>query len=321
MSAADCSPLLALVVCWLLLRLLLGRAWLPLDRPNERSSHAVAVPRIGGVGVVAGVAAGGLLLLPNDLLGLLLLALGLAALSLLDDVRGLPVRLRLAVHTLAGAALVWFLPEVPAWAWWLLLPALVWMTNLYNFMDGADGLAGGMAVIGFSVYGAAAWLGGAESFALLAWAIAAAAAGFLVFNLPPARLFLGDVGSIPLGFLAGGLGLFGWLEGLWSAAFPLLVFSPFVVDASVTLLRRAWRGEKIWQAHREHYYQRLLRLGWSHGRLIRAEYLLMALAGISALAVQAQPAGQAAMLLIWSGVYLALAVAIDRRWRKFNLGA
>jgi len=102
--------------------------------------------------------------------------------------------------------------------------AVGWMANLYNFMDGADGMAGGMALIGFSVYALAAAVGGAPAFALVNLCVAAAALGFLVFNFPPARVFMGDAGSIPLGFLAGALGLQGWAQDLWPLWFPLVVF-------------------------------------------------------------------------------------------------
>jgi UDP-N-acetylmuramyl pentapeptide phosphotransferase/UDP-N-acetylglucosamine-1-phosphate transferase len=94
--------------------------------------------------------------------------------------------------------------------------------------------------------------------------VAAAAAGFLCFNFHPARIFMGDVGSVPLGFTAGALGLVGWRSGAWPLWFPLLVFAPFILDATVTLLRRALRGEKVWQAHRSHYYQRMVQMGLGH---------------------------------------------------------
>jgi UDP-N-acetylmuramyl pentapeptide phosphotransferase/UDP-N-acetylglucosamine-1-phosphate transferase len=260
-----------------------------------------------------------LILQPDGMSELLLVALVLATLSLLDDFRGLSVRIRFTGHFLAAGVTLYVLSDMPVWAWWLALPALVWMTNLYNFMDGSDGLAGGMAMFSFASYGAAAWLGGAESFAVLSWVIAAASAGFLLFNFPPARVFMGDAGSIPLGYLAAALGFAGWAEGLWPITFPVLVFSPFIVDASATLLRRLSRGEKIWQAHRSHYYQRLVRMGWSHRRLALAEYVVMAVAGVSGLAVASHPDWQPGIVLAWAVFYLFLAVMIDRRWKESGL--
>lgn len=275
----------------LVLLLLLTRRALLLDQPNERSLHSTPTPRIGGLAMLLAlglILPWGLFDAPSPLVGLLLLAAGLGILSLLDDWRGLPVRLRLLAHLAAAGVAIWLL-GLPLL---LALPAILaigWMTNLYNFMDGADGLAGSMALFGFGAYALAASLAGPEvtinansnavptelTFASLA--IASAAAGFLLFNFPPARVFLGDAGSIPLGFLAGVLGIYGWQAGLWSWLFPLLVFAPFILDASLTLLKRLLRGERFWQAHRQHLYQRLICAGWSHRRLLAAAWPAMAL--------------------------------------------
>ncbi|HSB49205.1 MAG TPA: glycosyl transferase, partial [Burkholderiales bacterium] len=193
--------------------------------------------------------------------------------------------------------------------------------NLYNFMDGSDGLAGGMALIGFSFYGAAAWFAGSTEFALVNFSIAAAAAAFLVFNFHPARIFLGDAGSVPLGFFAAALGLIGWLQHDWTWWFPILVFSPFVVDASVTLARRLLQREKVWQAHRDHYYQRLVQLGWGHRKTALAEYALMLACGVAALAALAAPAAtQAGLLAAAAAVYLGMLAAIERAWHRRAMG-
>ncbi|MEZ5741564.1 MAG: glycosyl transferase [Burkholderiaceae bacterium] len=157
----------------------------------------------------------------------------------------------------------------PGLATWLAVGAVIlllaWFANLYNFMDGADGLAGLMALVGFLTY---ALLAPADSLmATACTALAGASAGFLALNWPPARVFMGDSGSVPLGFLAGGLGLAGAAAGYWPWWTPLGVFLPFVLDASVTLARRALTGRRIWEAHREHVYQRLILRGWSHQRV------------------------------------------------------
>jgi UDP-N-acetylmuramyl pentapeptide phosphotransferase/UDP-N-acetylglucosamine-1-phosphate transferase len=179
-------------------------------------------------------------------------------------------------------------------------------------MDGANGLAGGMAVFGFAAYALAASLGGQYDLALWSACIAAAAVGFLAFNFDPARIFMGDVGSVPLGFLAAVIGLQGWWSGAWPAWFPLLVFSVFIVDATVTLLRRGLRGERVWLAHREHYYQRLIRSGWSHRRLALTAYLLMfAAAGSACLLLAAPRVVQTIVLAVWGAVYALLMRAID----------
>jgi UDP-N-acetylmuramyl pentapeptide phosphotransferase/UDP-N-acetylglucosamine-1-phosphate transferase len=195
--------------------------------------------------------------------------------------------------------------------------AIGWMTNLYNFMDGADGLAAGMAVVGFGTYALGAWTAGDTGFVLVNLSVAGAAAAFLVVNFPPARMFMGDAGSIPLGFLAAVLGLTGWELGLWPLWFPPVVFAPFVLDASVTLVRRALRGEKLWQAHRSHYYQRQVLLGWSHRQLAMFEYGLMMATALAALIAQrAEPLTQATILGALAVAYMGIGLSVDLHWRK-----
>ena len=186
--------------------------------------------------------------------------------------------------------------------------------NLYNFMDGADGLAGGMAVIGFGTLGLAA-IESAPELAAAGLCIAAAAGGFLWHNFHPARVFLGDAGSIPLGFLAGTLGLIGWSKGLWPLWFPVLVFSPFVVDATLTLVSRILRGRKPWQAHREHAYQRMVAGGLGHRRTALLWYLLMAASAASALlALRLSVVMQWSMVVGWALIYGILAAVTYKRF-------
>ncbi len=289
-----------------------------LDHPNERSLHAAPTPRTGGLGLLAGVVAAWPITAPPGTWPALIGALVLAAVSFLDDLRGLPAIVRLMFQLAVSMALVaWHWGAFPGPAWAIVAGlAIAWMCNLYNFMDGADGLAGGMAVAGFGAYAIAAWLGGAMELAALSAAIAASALAFLVFNFPPARIFMGDVGSVPLGFLASALGLLGWQQALWPAWFPVLAFSPFIVDATVTLLRRALRGERVWQAHKEHYYQRVVQLGAGHRGTALGEYALMLAAGASALTLLKAPAPvQWAGVGVWIIVYCAVMLWIDRLWR------
>ncbi|HEY0665146.1 MAG TPA: glycosyltransferase family 4 protein [Gallionella sp.] len=314
--APLCSALVAILSLAFILASRLGSRIQ--DIPNERSLHTSPIPRIGGVGLLAGVLAGWLML-ADALTWWLLLPLALLFIaSLLDDMRGMPVRLRLSVQLLAAAILAGgsgFLAGQGVVAALLLVLLTVWMTNLYNFMDGANGLAGGMALFGFAVYGVAALQADDAPLAALNFSISAAALGFLFFNFHPARLFMGDAGSIPLGFLAAAMGLWGWQVGHWAAWFPLLVFSPFIVDASVTLLKRALRGAKITEAHREHYYQRAIQMGWSHRKVALLEYAVMLGAGISALA--GLKYGMAwIFLLVWCGVYAVLMLAVDAAWSR-----
>ena len=315
------SPLIAALVTLLTTTLLLSSKFgkETRDIPNERSLHDAPIPRIGGVGLMAGVLSAWALMLMSLAWWVVLPLLALFAVSLLDDMRGLPVRSRLLAHIIAAAILVFgsgmaAQHVVQALA---VVVCVVWVTNLYNFMDGSDGLAGGMAIFGFTLYGVAALLHGNETQAVLNFSIGAAALGFLYYNFPPARVFMGDAGSIPLGFLAAAMGLWGWQQGCWPAWFPLLVFSPFVVDATITLLKRARRGERLSQAHRSHYYQRLVRMGWGHRNTALAEYALMFCAGISALyGIGQNIAGQGVMLAGWGAIYLALAMWVDRRWHR-----
>lgn len=289
-----------------------------MDRPNERSLHARPVPRTGGLAIMAGVVAG-CVLVPKLPWLALLLALGLGAVSFADDLRSLPVGMRLAAQLgAAGAFAALNLAPLPH-ALWAVPVALgiVWVANLYNFMDGSDGLAGGMGVIGFGVLALAAVTGGDLGIATLCAVLAGASLGFLVHNFPPARVFMGDAGSVPLGFLAATLGFLGWGRGLWPAWFPVLVFSPFVVDATVTLARRALRGEKFWQPHKQHYYQRMVQLGLGHTRTALVEYALMLAAGGSALAAL-RLGEQSQWILVgsWAAGYALLMALFDHLWRR-----
>ncbi len=307
----------ALLAIWWLAR---GRlSTLILDRPTARSLHESPVPRTGGLGLHAGALLAVGIIAPN-LPAALWIACGvLLAVSFLDDARGLPAAWRLAAHlAVCGAfSAIVLAPGHDLLAVAVVALALAWMANLYNFMDGSDGLAGGMALIGFACYGAAAWAAGSREFALVNFSIAAAATAFLVFNFHPARIFLGDAGSVPLGFLAAALGLIGWLQHDWTWWFPLLVFSPFIIDASVTLARRCLRGERFWQAHREHYYQRLVRIGLGHRGTALAEYALMLACAAAALAALAlPPPAQAAILAAAAAVYLGLILLVEQRWHR-----
>lgn len=242
----------------------------------------------------------------------------LAAVSFLDDRHGLPIRLRFGVHFVAAMVFAGGLSAVPWWGFPLLVVSVVWMVNLYNFMDGSDGLAGGMAIFGFGALALGAALGGDQVLASGAAAVAGAAAGFLIFNFPPARVFMGDAGSIPLGFLAGAIGLLGWARGVWPLWFGPVVFGPFIADASVTLLRRALRGERFWQAHRTHYYQRVVQMGFGHRRTALGAYLLMGLsAGVALSVTHADGATQALAVAGLGVVYVTLGVMVDWRWRAF----
>lgn len=288
------------------------------DIPNERSLHNKIVPRTGGIGLMSGVLVGWLLVSEACVWWLFVPLIVLFLVSILDDIYNLSVKKRLLAHLTAAAMLVIGLGIVEQQG--LLISILlfffvVWMTNLYNFMDGSDGLAGGMALFGFGGYSVAAWFAQDLVVMSICLVVTVASLGFLLFNFHPAKIFMGDAGSIPLGFLAVALGMWGWQRGDWSYWLPLLVFSPFIVDATVTLIRRSLRGVKITEAHREHYYQRAIQMGVSHRGVALFEYGLMAGAGSLALWSREQEFPWQS-LLICTATYAVSMWVIDRHWNR-----
>lgn len=289
-----------------------------LDTPNMRSLHQKVTPRTGGIGLLFGLIVTWVFLGAD--LRLLLLCLFLAGLSLLDDIRGLPVFIRFSAHFFAAALFaVLFMSFNDFLFLALVIISMVWMINLFNFMDGSDGLAGGMALFGFASYAVAAYVAHDVELALLSACVASTSLAFLFFNFNPAKIFMGDAGSITLGFLVGAIGLLGVVRHLWAWWFPVLVFSPFIVDATVTILKRMFNGEKIWQAHKSHYYQRLILMGWTHKKTAIVEYFLMLFVGCTAISiVECSSFIQWFALLFWCLVYLLMMAVIDKKWHNFQ---
>lgn len=298
-----------------------------LDTPNARSLHTRPTPVTGGIAIFTSLAVNSLIatflfnLPAQPLLWIAISTLLVASVSLIDDWRTLSPLHRLGVHFIAAylilahgnlwiteiqiAGELWHLPSVLQILGSLLF--VVWSINLYNFMDGMDGFAGGMAVFGFGSLAILGALAGNSLFIGLNLLIVAATLGFLIFNFSPARIFMGDTGSSSLGLLAAALSLWGSQSGIFPLWMALLIFSPFIVDATVTLARRAWQGEKIWLAHRSHYYQRLVQLGWGHKRTVLTEYVLMAACSVSAFfALNLPVQWQWVVLLLWVGIYTGL---------------
>src|SRR5271166_4845095 len=254
-----------------------------LDYPNERSSHFAPTPRGGGIAVTGSVLLAWISLRYAGLVapGVMGIALGaglLAVVSWIDDLRGLSPGLRLVMQALAVAIGLALLPEASnefeAWSG----PALyfaaiglvwIWWINLFNFMDGIDGLAvSEAAAIGAGLLLFASVGAGADpALRTLSAAVTGAAIGFLVWNWSPARIFLGDVGSVPLGYVLGFLLLDLAVRGHWKIALILPLY--FLADATITLARRFLRGERIWQAHREHFYQQAVRRGLGHAAVVK----------------------------------------------------
>ena len=245
------------------------------DRPNARALHDVPVARGGGAAIlIAASACLVVLMLAGSLpprLGAPWVAcgLGFGLLGWVDDHVDLSAAVRIVCQMALAVAFCLTLPGiVPFDPVGLVFVsggaiALVWMVNLYNFMDGADGFAALEAVAVAAAGGVILGVAGAEEQMLIAALVAGSSAGFLIWNWAPARIFMGDVGSYFLGFQFGALILHGAIAGTGAWVWLILI-APFVTDASLTLIRRMWKREKWWQAHRTHLYQRLILGGWNH---------------------------------------------------------
>jgi len=276
-----------------------------IDVPNRRSSHANPTPRMGGVPMVCAAllsfaswmfAAADGMVPATGLAHALVFALAMSILGFADDLSSLSPLIRCLAQTAGALLVLWHaarlfpIPETGGWAIpgsvWLVAATLwiVWMVNLYNFMDGIDGLAGGEAVVASAFFfGLFAWHGDWE------WAaanlfIACAAAGFLPHNWPPARVFMGDAGSTFLGaFFAMQSVVAPAATGI-PVATLVLPFANFILDTTATLLRRMWRGEKWYQAHRSHFYQRMTDLGMTHLEVTVLELITVVLSCVAAVA-------------------------------------
>lgn len=340
----------AFVVAWWLTSCLCSpKSFLSiLSRPNERTLHSMPTPQTGGLAiissvVVALVAAASVLaiaqpskpILPKGLASqsvwIVASVLLIFVVSFIDDCVGLPVALRLGVQAVSACIIIGgvgltlsFIP-IPGGPHILLgiaaIPVsvlvLLWMANLYNFMDGMDGFAGGMTFFGFGFLAYFGWQAHFPVMLIIATFVAMGALGFLTHNFPPARIFMGDAGSITIGFLAGTLMILGVRDGIFELWVPVMIFSPFIVDATVTLIRRILRRKKIWQAHREHYYQRLVLSGWSHRRTVLAEYGVMILCGgLAVLYHHSTDKIRLIILCVWVAIFLVLGILVHRLEQK-----
>ncbi|MBQ4853712.1 glycosyltransferase family 4 protein [Rhodanobacter sp. B2A1Ga4] len=279
-----------------------------LDQPGQRRSHHLPTPRGGGIGIVVAMLAclSGVLWnppadWPPSVIAGLLAALVLVALAgWWDDHRSLPVLPRLGAQLLAvGLFSLGLLATGLSW-WWLpvLLLGGAWSINLHNFMDGIDGLLAQQAIFVGTGLAVLAWAAAQPALAMATAALAASALGFWYFNRPPARIFMGDVGSGSVGLL-----IFAFSAMLWrvepALLWPALILSSaFVADASLTLLTRMWHGRRWYTAHREHLYQWLVRRGETHAR-----------AGIAYMGWNLLVAAPAAWLA-WSHLHMALPITI-----------
>lgn len=327
------TPLVACVLCALLivlLRPLLQRY--ALARPNARSSHRIPTPQGGGLAVVVATIASVAfsmwffgLAASTGLFALFVATTLLALVGAYDDLRTIPVLPRLLMQSTAVGIVLWALPAdfhiFPSIAPWaertLLLIAGLWFVNLVNFMDGLDWMTvaevvpvmGALVVFGFS---------GQSSFGptMIALALGGAIIGFAPFNKPVAKLFLGDVGSLPIGLLMGWCLL--QLAGSGHIAAALLLPLYYLVDATLTLLRRLTKGEAVWIAHRSHFYQQATDNGFSVFQVIGNVFVLnIVLATLAAITIwKKSPAVEGLMLLIGAG---AVTIVLRRFSRQRKL--
>ncbi len=302
-----------------------------LDRPNSRSSHDTPIPRGGGVGFLVATMCG---LAAAAVLGLAPIreietfAAGLAALGgigWLDDIRTVSARVRLFVQIAVAAWTVIMLGGLPllrtgetslaigAFGYAIGIVGIVWSINLFNFMDGIDGIAGSQAVLIFGSVSLMLFMRGSSSLAAIAGILAMSSAGFLVWNWPPAKIFLGDVGSGAIGFAVAALGIASENRD----AVPLIDFAiiggVFVVDATITLLRRLARGGHPAVAHRDHAYQRLARAVNSHRTVTVAAAALTVLLAVVAIETMRNPATLTTALVLSYAFLVLLFVAVERR--------
>jgi UDP-GlcNAc:undecaprenyl-phosphate/decaprenyl-phosphate GlcNAc-1-phosphate transferase len=244
------------------------------DHPNHRSLHSTTIPRVGGLGIAIGLSCAIAVqlyekvsfgyLINFTLFGYIVL-LGV---SLVDDVKPQSALTRIMIHSLVALAWAYSSFEGQIGLQVLIIAILVtWGANLFNFMDGSDGLAGSMALFGFGAYAFAASIPD-QALSTLSFSVCGACAAFLVFNWPPAKIFLGDSGSIPIGFLATAIGIAGIVSEIWHPLFPLMVFGMFWVDATFTLITRILKSEKFWESHNNHWYQKAIRSGVSHRNVL-----------------------------------------------------
>ena len=249
-----------------------------ITEPGERQSHVVSTPTGGGLGLVFSIIVTSLFLLfvspipgfwwQNVLPGILLLAF----VGWRDDKHTVPWRVRLLVQLAVSLWLLSFGPlqlslsDVGLFS--IAVLAVVWMMNLYNFMDGSNGMAGFQGVFAGAVLAVLFHISGQTAMALIALTVATACAGFLPLNFPLARVFMGDVASVPLGFIFASLVVYGTQADSLSPQVSILIMSVFIIDATMTLLARVIRREQWYTAHAQHVYQRLIAQGWSHHQVL-----------------------------------------------------
>ena len=249
-----------------------------LDMPGDRQSHTTPTATGGGIGIMAALAVFSLVssiwqpLDPAWNQQVIPAVVLLSLLGWLDDQRPLSAMLRLFVQLGVSFGLLVFLKGDAGPLNWLWVAGggivLVWVVNFYNFMDGSHGMAGFQGLFSGIFLGILFSMGNAWHLAVPALLLAAVCAGFLPWNFPQAKIFMGDAGSVPLGYAIAALAVIGLEQNLLTLPMALLVLSVFAVDSTLTLLGRVIRGERWYTAHKQHMYQRLIVQGWPHSRVL-----------------------------------------------------
>jgi UDP-N-acetylmuramyl pentapeptide phosphotransferase/UDP-N-acetylglucosamine-1-phosphate transferase len=313
------APLIAALVTMLITAIVLAQGFANNinEAPAGASLPEKTVPRFGGVGLLAGILSGWASIFSALPLWMLLPVILLFAISLMDDIGGISVSLRFASHVIIALGSVWSIGLFSINFLWAIgaVLATVWIARLYNHMDGADGLTGGMTFVGFTIYGVAALMADDKNLAMMCFAVGAASLGFLYFNFYPAKVSMGSSGAIPLGFLAALIGLMGWNKNLWPVWFPLMVFSPFLLDAAITTLKFLLRREKIGSAKQEYYYQKAVKLALGQRNAVLIEYFIMVAVGSTALWALAHPDALINVILSWLAIYVVGMLFLDNWWK------
>lgn len=329
--ATDLALGTALLIISISITLYMLRRVRIIDSPNARSSHTVPTPKSGGIAIVSSyIITMALLLqrqdptvpLPQSTV-FFLSSLAVAAVSFYDDIHDLPFTTRLATHLVGALALIWtglvIDPTLPGWIVW---PATVFwivgLTNAYNFMDGVDGLAGSATLASCFFFGLISLRLDNSYTYTLCIAVGTGSLGFLLFNRPPARIFMGDVGSAFIGFFLAAIALVG------SSSEPLVPFPVmvmllfhFIFDTGLTFFRRLLAGEPVTQAHRGHLYQLFNRLGASHATVTLSLLAMNVAQGTGALYMISQPPDVQWLVflpfVVIQGVYAAVILGMARK--------
>ena len=326
----------------------LSRRFRLMDWPNPRSSHTAAIPRLGGVGILCGFyfslagaalfAQSGLVLqgfIPRDAFLLVLVGGGMAVTGLYDDLRGLSPAMKFLFELIPAAFVaaegirlesvsIPFAPPI-YFSLWSIPVTVLWLvafSNIFNFMDGIDGMAGGTAFVYAGFLFLFAWLEGVPGVGFGALLLAGSSLGFLCHNFPQARTFMGDVGSLFLGMLLAFLVVRLGQQAPQPATLMalLLAFSVYLYDCGYTLLRRLWRRENIFRAHRSHLYQRLVQVGWTHAR-VTSFYVLMHLVvgSLALLYVRVSNTAQGAIITLTCALLAGVTLTVKQlEKRRFS---